>query len=187
MSLVRVNSITNINNKKLLNSTGNIVQVRYFRTDIRNTWSAPNNNIFTPVTSLTGTIIPKNPANLLLVQVKLAGEIHHDTMLTILRDYGVNDVPYSTSVAPSNNLFARWAGMISGTYVGDDNGSTPHDYFLQGVWEAQTISEIRFTPGVKSSSSANYTLFLNRTQGSTGTNSHEICTSHMIIYEISRS
>ena len=58
MSTLKVNSIVNTSNKKLLNNSGNIVQTVHVRTDARNTWSAPNSYIFTPVTSLTLTITP---------------------------------------------------------------------------------------------------------------------------------
>ena len=76
--------------------------------------------------------------------------------------------------------------MVAGDYTGDDNGSTPRNYFLQGTWQANTLSQIRFTPGVRSSNGTNRTLYLNRTQGSAGQNSHEICYSSMIAFEVTR-
>jgi hypothetical protein len=187
MSTLKVNSIVNTSNKKLLNNSGNIVQTIHARTDARNTWSAPNSYIFTPVTSLTLTITPQHPNNLIVVQLCLSGEIHHDTVITILRDYGKDEsLPYGVDANGFYNFNPRHSGMVAGDYTGDDNGSTPRNYFLQGTWQANTLSQIRFTPGVRSSNGSNRTLYLNRTQGSSGQNSHEICYSSLIAFEVSR-
>ena len=187
MSTLKVNSIRNVSNKRLLDNTGNVVQVIHVRTDARSSWSSNNRYIFTPITSLNLTITPKHPNNLIVVQVELFCEVHHDNVMTILRDYGrTRNLGYGQTENRADNYNPRHQGMIPADYTGGDNNSTPRVYFMQGVWRADTFSQVRFTPGVRSAGGSNHTLRLNRTIGSgdNGQNSYEIGYSSMIAYEI---
>ena len=188
MSNLKVNTISNISNKQLLADTGNIVQTIYVRTDARNTWSSNNRYQFTPITSLTLDITPKRPQNMIIVQCSLFCEIHHDNVMTILRDYGSGDLMPGMVENRSGNFNPRHSGMIPADYTGNDNSSTPRVYFMQNTWIANTNSSIRFTPGVRGAGGSNYTLYLNRCQGSNanGQNSYEIGYSTMIAWEVTQ-
>lgn len=187
MSNLKVNSITNISNKRLLDNTGNIVQTVYVRSDNRSGWSSNNRYQFTPITDLTLEITPRSPDNIIIVQCKLFAEIHHDNLMTILADYGGGRLPYGAVEGYSMaNFNPRYIGMIPADYTGADNSSTPRDFFMQGVWRANGTSTIRFMPGCKGSGGSDYTLYLNRTQSSSGQDSFEAGISVMIAFEVSQ-
>lgn len=179
------NIISSATQSPILQNTGNIVQVSRVRYDSRTNWSSNNNGNGTEITGLRLSITPRHSGNLLLCQWVLSGEIHHDNVFLVFRDGNLitsGDVGYNSEVG--NN---RWSGFITSTYdSANDNSSTPHHWFMQYFTTAENTNNRFYSPAVRSSGGGNFTLSLNRTNGSTGQDGHEMTVSTGVVYEITR-
>jgi hypothetical protein len=180
------NIISNQTATPILQQTGNIVQCNRVRYDSRTNWSSNPSGNGTEITGLRLSISPRHAGNLLLCQWVLSGEIHHDNVFLVFRDGNLittgGEQGYNSEVG--NN---RWSGFISSTYdSANDNSSTPHHWYIQYFCNADSTSSRFYSPAVRSSGGGSYTLSLNRTNGSTGQDGHEMTVSTGVIYEITR-
>lgn len=185
MSTLYTNGIINpITGAPILKNTGNIVQMTRVRYDARTTWSSNNGGNGTEISGLRLSMSPRHSGNLLLCQWVVAGEFHHDNVFVIMRDGGLittgGEQGYN---AETGN--ARWSGFTCSTYD-QDNNSTPHHWFIQYFCNADSTSSRFYSPAVRSSNGNNFTLYLNRTQGSNGQDGHECQVSTGVMYEITR-
>lgn len=161
-----------------------VVQVRYFRTDVRTTYSASQSGNGNRITDIALTITPKFPTSLLLVQWMINGEVHQDVNFVLHRDNElITTAGYTGYNSQGGN--ARWSGIATG-YYDQNQDSTPSNWFIQFAVPAVTISPTVLSLAVRSSSGSDYTFALNRTVSSTGADSYEAGISTGTIWEIAQ-
>ncbi|NDB09650.1 MAG: hypothetical protein EBX98_05245, partial [Burkholderiaceae bacterium] len=142
-------------------SPGQIVQARYFRTDVRANYTASQSGDGNRITDINLTITPKFATSLLLMQWMINGELHQDAVFVVHRDNAlVTTSGFTGYNAQCGN--SRWSGMVSAFY--DQNqDSTPSNWFIQYAAPAVTISPTIFSLAVRGSGPSDYTFSLNRT------------------------
>lgn len=165
-------------------SPGQIVQVKYFRTDTRVTYSSSQSGNGNRVTDLNLEITPRFATSLLLMQWMINGEIHQDNVFLIHRDSNlITTTGYTGYNALGGN--SRWSGIASG-YYDQNQDSTPSNWFIQYAAPAVTISPTVFSIAVRGSGPADYTFALNRTIASAGGDNYEATVSTGTIWEIAQ-
>lgn len=167
----------------VLYAPGMIAQVKYFRSDVRTTYTANTSGNGTTVTELNLTITPKFANSLLLMQWMINGEMHQDSVFLIHRDGSlVTTAGYTgyNSVGGNN----RWSGVMSAFYD-QDQASTSSNWFLQYAMPAVSTAATTFAPAVRASGGTAYTLSLNSTlANSGGADNYENTISTGTIWEI---
>jgi len=165
-------------------SPGSVIQLRYVRTDARQSYSAPPSGIGTAIGELALTITPKKSNSLLVMRWMINGELHQDAMFVLHQD---SDLLNQPGYQGYNNVIGseRWSGLVSGRY--DENeDSTPSNWYLNFVIPAGSTVARTYYPAVRSSSSGTYSLALNRTVSSLGQDSYEAMISTGTIMEIAQ-
>lgn len=161
---------------------GAIVQCVTRRTDVRSTWSSPNSGNGTTVSDLTLTITPKFSNSLLVIQWNINYEMHQDNVWLIHRD-GVIITDAGATGYNSSIGNIRSSGVSVSDYDQNED-STPQSRLIQFIIPSGSLTSRTYSPAVRSSSTGNYTLYLNRTvSGSTG-DAHESSISTGIIWEV---
>jgi hypothetical protein len=170
----------------IIKSPGMVAQVKFTRTDRRIQYSAPaNNSAGITVADLNLTITPKFSDSLLIMEWMINGETHHDTIFNVHRNGElITDPGYEAYNREAGRQ--TWSGLVTAIY--DNNtDSTPSNLFLQYAIPAYTTLPRTYAPAVSSSSTASYTLSLNRTNANAvGTNAYEIMVSTGMIMEVIR-
>jgi hypothetical protein len=171
--------------RNITNPPDSIVQVKYFRTDTRTTYSAGPSGNGTTMTALNLTITPRYSNSLLLAQWMINGEAHQDNVFLVHRDGSV--VTTSTYEGYNNvlGLASRWSGMMSGFYDQNED-STPSNWFLQYLVPASSVASTTLAPAIRSSNGNTYTFALNRTINGATQDSYETMVSTGTIWEIAQ-
>jgi hypothetical protein len=166
----------------VLYAPGMIAQVKYVRTDARNTYASSTSGNGTTVTDLNISITPKFANSLLIMQWMVNGEFHHDNVFLIHKDGALIT---TTGYEGYNNVAGnnRWSGVAPPAYDTDSN-STSNNTFIQYAILAGGTASATYAPAVRASQGTAYTFHLNRTQGSTGTDSYEVSISTGMIMEV---
>jgi hypothetical protein len=114
------------------------------------------------------------------------GEMQHDTVFTINRDGAL----VTTDGYEGFNKQAGavpWAGIITGKYDRNDVNSTENPWFLQYWVPAGSTNITTLYPAVRSANNGDSKiLYLNRTAGNSGQDSHEVAVSTGYIMEIAQ-
>jgi hypothetical protein len=170
--------------RNITNPPDSIVQVKYYRTDARNTYTAANSGNGTTITDLNLTITPKYSNSIILMQWMINCEFHHDNVFLLHKDGALIT---TSSYEGYNNVAGnnRWSGVASGQYD-NDNNSTMYNIFLQYAIPASSTASATYSPAVRASQATAYTFYLNRTQGSAGSDSYEVTISTGTIWEIAQ-
>jgi hypothetical protein len=163
---------------------GSVVQVQTVRSDSRTTISSNNSGNGTTITQLNLSIAPKFENSKLIMQWMINGEQHQDNVFLIHKDGALITTAGETGYnAESGNV--RWSGIASGFYDQNES-STPSNWFIQySCISGSTVSQT-FAPATRSSSTSNFTFFLNRTFANLGQDGHETLVSTGTIWEIAQ-
>jgi hypothetical protein len=181
MSTLVVNKVEARNTRTLLNTSGNIIQVVYARTDARNTYASAATGDGTTITDLNISITPRNANNRLICQWMINCEVHWDNVLLIHRDGAlITTVGEEGRNNISNN---RWVGYAPFRYD-NNNSSTPDNIFVMYSQIAGSTTSRTYAPAIRASGGTAYTFFLNRVVNSTGTDFQENMVSTAVIYEV---
>lgn len=155
---------------------GKVIQTVYVKTENRTTYSAPNSGNGTAVTDLRLTIVPKRADSWIWLRWTIFYEMHHDTVF--LAQENGNLIGYNTY---RGNV--RWSGILTPLYD-NDYGSTPQVSTINWFVEAGSTNSRYYDLAVRSSSSGNHTLSLNRPNGSGGADNNEVGVSWGFAREI---
>lgn len=181
MSIVNVNQIVDRKNKPLVNSSGNIVQVVYARTDNRVTYSTPLSGNGTTIIDLNISITPKVAGNLLLMQWMINHETIENAVFLIHRDGNlISTNPQGLNQTVANN---RWVGYVPTVWDGD-NDSTPNNTFITYSQYADSTDSRTYAPALRASGPTAGTMALNRVINNAGSDNFENMVSVGVIYEI---
>lgn len=184
MSTLVVNKVEARDTHTLLNTSGNIIQVVYARTDARNTYASAITGDGTTITDLNISITPTNANNRLICQWMINYEATHENVILIHRDGAlITTVGEEGRNNLSNN---RWVGYAPFRWEGGagDTGSTMDNMFVMYSQIAGSTASRTYAPAVRSSGSAAATFFLNRAAGNTGADIVENTVSTAVIYEV---
>lgn len=184
-----VSSSITLQQPSYITSPGAPIQMLYYRTDERSTWSAPvgDPTVANRVLPIGLTITPKKSNSLIVMTWMINGEVHWDTQWVIY----LNNLPINTSGYQGYNSTpasaGQWVGYVSGIYDGASNtSSTMEHFFIQFSIVPNTTATLTFYPAIKSSTTAAYTFYLNRTAGALGQDSYENAISTGVIQEIAQ-
>ena len=191
MSLTSLTSIKNPNDGAItlggnINSPGMIIQTAVVRTDARTTYSSAASGNGTTITDLNLTITPKFSTSLLVMQWMINCEIPAgwDNVFLIHKDGAlITTAGYEGYNSQGGNN--RWSGVMVGNYD-NNNDSTMGNHFLQYAIPASSTVSQTFAPAIRSASATAYTLYLNRTVGSTGQDNYEVTVSSGVIWEVAQ-
>ena len=166
-----------------LAAAGSPIQTLYYRTDARTVYSAPITGNGITVTDLNAAITPKFANSLIILRWMIHGEMHYDSVWTLHRDGLLITTAGATGY---NNQIgnSRWSGVIATSYDQNDQNSTPFHLFIQFAVPAVDTAPRTYAPAVRASGGTAYTLYLNRTVGSVGTDSYEVGISTAVVMEI---
>ena len=159
-----------------LHHEGRIIQTVIVRTDVRQTFSAPNSGNGTPVTPLRLTITPKRSDSWIWLRWTLHYEMHHDTVFLAQENGSL--IGFNTY---RGNV--RWSGILTPLYD-NDYGSTPQPSTINWFVRAGSTNSRFYDLAVRSSSTGNFTLALNRPVGSAGGDNNEVGISYGYAREI---
>jgi hypothetical protein len=181
MSTLVVNKVEARDTQTLLNTSGNIIQVVYARTDATNTYASAVTGDGTTITDLNISITPTNANNRLICQWMINFEVHWDNVFLIHRDGAlITTVGEEGRNNLSNN---RWVGYSPIRYD-IDNSTTPDNMFMMYSQIAGSTASRTYAPAIRASGGTAYTLYLNRVVNSTGTDFQENMVSTAVIYEV---
>jgi len=166
-------------------SPGGIVQAIYARTDATNSYAAPVSGDGTTILDLGVSIVPKLSNSLILLRFMINGEVHYDTVFTLhMNGRIITEAGYQGYNNQAGN--ARWSGVSSPPYDANDQNSTQFQNFIQYYIPAGGTNPRTYAPAIRSASGTAYTLYLNRTIGSTGADSYEVAISTAVAMEIAQ-
>jgi len=140
-----------------------LVQVRYFRTDTRTTYSST-----AEMTATRLYITPTSASNILVMEWMVNGEIGHDGVFVIFKNGAV--VTEAGYEGYNSNAAVGTANGYAPFYYdsANDNSSTPQCWHIQYTIPAGSTDEQYF-----SLSAYAQTFYLNRTVSQIGTTSYE--------------
>jgi len=160
-----------------LQHEGKVVQTVYVRSDLRTTYSAPNTGNGTAITPLRLTIVPRRSDSWIWLRWTLFYEMHHDSVFLVQQ--AGNLIGFNTY---RGNV--RHSGILTPLYD-NDYSTTPQNSTINWFVRAGSTASRFYDLAVRSSSSGNYTLALNRTLNSAGTDGQEVGVSFGFAREIS--
>ena len=160
-----------------LHHEGKVIQTITVRTDTRGTFAANNSGNGIAITPLRLTITPKRSDSWIWLRWTVHYEMHQDTMFLVQQDG--NLIGFNTYRGN-----ARWSGIVTPVYD-NDYSSTPQNSTINWFVRAGSTSARFYDLAVRSSSSGNYTLSLNRSLGSLGADGNEVGISYGFAREIS--
>ena len=155
---------------------GTIIQCVTTTYTQQNTYSAPSTLTPTEITNLSLSIAPKLSNSQIFVDWTINGEANEDVVFLVYRD--------NTPIGYNSSSNAQWSGVAS--IPADINtSSTPANVRISWIDSPNTTATVKYSVRVRSSTTATaYTLYLNMTLGSVGTNAYEATCSQGIAYEI---
>ncbi|MDD5212867.1 MAG: hypothetical protein PHG82_00355 [Candidatus Gracilibacteria bacterium] len=170
-----INNIKN-NLEELSSRPGTIANVVTVQTRDNTIFTAPITGNGTEVTPLRLSITPKKAGNKVILEWIVNGEMNNNTVYIVTR----NGVLLTDTTDASNN---RWAGVTAQTYDTDTN-STPDNTIVKIIDNNSLNTASTYEIRVRASSASAYSLYLNRTVGSAGTDRYETSLSTGIATEI---
>jgi hypothetical protein len=160
-----------------LQHEGKVIQTVTVRSDARATFSSPNSGNGVPITNLRLTITPNRSDSWIWLRWTLFYEMYHDTVFLVQQDGSL--IGFNTY---RGNV--RHSGILTPLYD-NDYASTPQNSTINWFVRAGSTASRYYDLAVRSSSSGNYTLSLNRPNTSTGGDSNEVGVSYGFAREIS--
>ena len=160
-----------------LHHEGKVIQTVYVRSDARNTYTASPSGNGTAITPLRLTITPQRADSWIWLRWTIFYEMHHDTVFLVQENgtlIGFNT--YRGNV--------RHSGILTPLYD-NDYSTTPQSSTINWFVRAATLTSRFYDLAVRSSSSGTYTLALNRSLNSAGTDGQEVGVSFGFAREIS--
>lgn len=180
---LNVDDIYNLAGKRLVASgVGNVVSFDVVQFCEPYLVYCRNSGNGTRMNALSLSCKPKKSSNILVMQWVLTGEVSWDEVLLLHK----NDSLITDGGQQGYNNQAgnnRWSGLLAGWYD-RDNSSTPQSFKLTYHCQANTTSQLYFTPAVRSSEGGENWWRLNRTWNSNGQNSYERTCSIGYLFEI---
>lgn len=185
-------NIITVQTPSVISSIGAPLQVIPMRTDNRDIWAAPVTSAIlsfggNPVQPLAMTITPKSANSLIYVRWMINCEVHYDTKWTILLNNTLCVIPNYQGYNEQVPIPGRFTGYVAGQYeAASEVSSTLNHFKIDFLCKAQSTATLTFTPAISGSGATAYTLYLNRTAGSTGADSYENAVSTGVIMEIAQ-
>ena len=162
---------------------GSVVQVKTTRYDTPYSLSSGTG---TEITPLRVSITPKFANSLIICTFQIHGEgaSTHDYIYSVYK----NGVMPSGTYAGYNTSAGdnAWSGFAQALPYETDYSSTPFTQNFTYFDYPGTTSAITYAPGIRHSGSTNYTYYINRSVGSTGSSGHEIGVSLSVAMEIAQ-
>jgi len=185
MSTLVVNKVETKDSHTLLNTSGNIIQVVYARTDARTTYATNINTDGTTITDLNISITPTNANNRLICQWMINCETNVNTVTLIHRDGAlITTVGEEGRNNISNNRWVGYNNFVPSTGVSDNNSTMVNNFLMYSQIAGSTASRT-YAPAVRNSgTNIGYIFSLNRPLGSTGADNFENTVSTAVIYEV---
>jgi len=160
-----------------LHHEGKVIQTITVRTDVRGTYSAPNSGNGVAITPLRLTITPKRSDSWIWLRWTIFYEMDHDTVFLAHQDGSL--IGFNTY---RGNV--RHSGILTPLYDADYS-TTPQNSTINWFVRAGSTSSRFYDLAVRSSNTGNYTLSLNRSLNSAGTDGQEVGVSFGFAREIS--
>lgn len=183
-------NLITVQTPSVISSIGSPLQVIPMRTDNRDIWAAPvvvGIAAGNPVQPLAMTITPKSANSLIYVRWMINCEVHYDTKWTILLNNTLCVIPNYQGYNDQTPVPGRFTGYVAGQYeAASDVNSTLNHFKIDFLCKANSTATLTFTPAISGSGASAYTLYLNRTAGSTGQDSYENAVSTGVIMEIAQ-
>ena len=154
-------------------SPGSVVQCITTLYTATTTYSAPNTITPTEITVLNLTITPKRANSKIVLQWMINGEIHQDAVFIVYR----NAIPIGFNTEYGN---IQNSGITAAPYDQNES-STPGNMIVNWIDLPNTTTSVIYSVRVRSSTTAAYTLYLNRTVA--GTANQEILCSTGVAWE----
>ena len=160
---------------------GSVIQTVITRMDTRTTYASSNTGNGNTITGLNLTITPRFSNSRIICEWTINGELHQDNVFLIHKDGSLVSDGYNTVLGNS-----RWSGMMSGFYDQNED-STPSNWKLTYVDNSLGSTNARtYAPAIRSSSSSNFTLAVNRTLNGATQDAYESMVSYGIAMEIAQ-
>jgi hypothetical protein len=167
-------------------SPGSVVQCVIKRYDTGTTYTTGNQIGGVEFVDMRISIRPKRSNSMIMCSFQIFGEggSTHDYVMTVFKNGAVPDGPY----AGFNNQAGRqfWSGYAMPLPYESDYNSTPFTSTMRYFDFPKTIDLVTYAPGVQNTAGSNYTWYLNRTAGSTGTTNYENGVSYSMAWEIAQ-
>lgn len=171
--------IVAVPNGTTLHVPGQVIQTVWRKMDYQASYAANNDNVSRDIDGLNLTITLKKANSLVYCKWWVFYESHHD--LTFQAKRGGTVIGYNSEVGD-----VRYSGIGVGDYGHSfDNSSTPSYGHMMWVDAPGTVGPHTYSIGSRSSTSANYTIFINRATGSVGDN-YETGVSWCVLEEIAQ-
>jgi hypothetical protein len=142
-----------------------VADIAHVQTRTQNTYSAPTSGDGVIIAELNITMTPKKAGNKIILEWHFNGEVTYNSVWIVTRD--------GTKLADTTNSGNnRWAGIIATPY--DNNtSSTPDNAIIRIIDENTLATATTYKLLCRSSMGTTHTVYLNRTQASTGADEKE--------------
>ena len=161
-----------------LYAPGMIIQTIYKRVDSKDAVAfATAGQVGSFITSLDTIITPKFANSLILIQMCLTYEVHHDTVFRLYRG--------ATAIGINANDANYWSGTWLPGYDADNDSTARTNHFFY-MDSPATTTAITYRLMIQSGGVGASTFYLNRTISSAGQGSYEVGISQVILQEIAQ-
>lgn len=155
---------------------GTIASVKMLQTRAQATYTTSTSGNGVDITPLNITITPKKAGNMVILEWVMHGEVYNDNVFLVKR----NGVLLPDATNAGNN---RWAGITTPDYEADEN-STPMTKTIRIADMNSLDTASTYTLAIRSSGVTAYTVALNRTVGSAGSDHYEAGLSSVTATEV---
>ena len=190
-SVIRLDTIQNptgvtaatVNAAGSLYVPGSVVQVKTTRYDTAYSLST---GTVAEITPLRVSITPKFANSLILCTFQIHGEgaSTHDYIYTVFKNGSMPGGTYAGYNTAQGNQY--WSGIAQALPYESDYSSTPFTQHMTYFDFPNSTSEQLYAPGIRNAQGSNYTYYINRTVGSTGSANHEFGVCMSIAMEIAQ-
>lgn len=153
---------------------GMIIQSAYLRSDLRTSYTVPNSDAGVEIAELTLSITPKYSTSKILLWYTLSGNVNDTDMVLFLTRNG-------TVIGRNSNSTARWSGLTAGFSTTGGTLFTQTFFYLD---TPTSTSALEYKLIGRAAQSTSVTLYLNRTQAGSGSDTEEIGISQVLIQEM---
>ena len=163
-----------------INTTGSVLQVKYFQLTTSQTETYPTANTDKAITNFVVNITPKSTSSIMKIEANLMYESANaswDAMWFFYRD---TTKLGNTQSSPGSRQIGIAPGLIS--YYSADNASTPEFATLTYFDDPQTTSAINYKLAVTTNTASNF--FINRNVNDTDNSSYDRGVSFISVTEI---
>jgi hypothetical protein len=159
-----------------IKTPGTVAQIATLQTRDQNTYTAPTSGDGVEIAELTITMTPKEAGNKVILEWHFNGEAQHDTVWIVTRDG--TQLPETTDATDN-----RYAGITATSY--DNNTtSTPDNVVIRIIDEDSLSTSSVYKLLCRSSTDNTRTVYVNRTQGSSGADAFESGLSSCVATEV---